>query len=100
MVRESLRVAAQKVFIGEIPSLDCQVQAEAGRNKSLSPGEYERKYAGLGHTFFTNEFFVQILAEAEFSGGWQLSLFPKSLLESEQAEFRFAVLFTRQGVSE
>lgn len=97
VVRESLRTAGRGVFVGEIPRFELREDSEALRNSRLPRGSYRHNYEGLKHTFFREEFFREILDEAEFLSMWRVRVFPESLLESAQQGLRFAVSFERQG---
>ena len=94
-VREALRRASRTVFIGEIPRVELKKESERIRRKSLPPGEYEKKYKGLAHTYFSQKFFETVSEELEFADRWSIQVFPESFLETVQNNQRFAVLFCR-----
>ncbi len=57
-----LAKARSKVVILEIPDIDYREQLELLRRDALGVEEYEEKYAGLPHTYYPREWFLNQLA--------------------------------------
>ena len=83
-----LRKARKTVAVLEVPDLATREAAEAARRHALSPEEYERKYAGLGHTYYPREWFREQAARHGRTG----ELFPSCMPEYAQSVYRFNCL--------
>lgn len=81
MIRKSKRAVA----VMEVPDLGSRSESEAQRRAALSPAEYEKKYAGLDHTYYSREWFKQQAA----ARGLPCEIFGSCMPNYGQSEFRF-----------
>ena len=75
------------VCILEIPDLKTKDQSEELRRDMLTSEEYEKKYAGLNHTYYDREWFVSIAKEHELD----IEIFDGCVPNYAQNQFRFGV---------
>lgn len=83
-----LRKARKTVAVLEVPDLATREAAETERRNALSPEEYERKYAGLGHTYYPREWFREQAARH----GRACEFFPSCMPDYAQSIYRFNCL--------
>jgi len=93
---EVLRRMAAKarcaVAILEIPDAQTQEASEALRRNTLTQAEYEKKYAGLEHTYFQSEWFTNQAAAL----GLRCEAFAGCVPNYAQNQFRFGVMIRKQ----
>lgn len=77
--------ATRAVCILEIPDLETKDQAEKLRRDIFSLEEYEKKYAGLNHTYYDRVWFKKIADEL----GMRCDIFSGCIPNYEQNQFRF-----------
>jgi trans-aconitate methyltransferase len=75
----------------EIPDIKTREQAENLRRTSLSIDEYEKKYAGLHHTYYERNWFVSVAAEH----GLKCETFDGCIPNYAQNQYRFGVLIRK-----
>ena len=83
-----LRTAKHAVAVLEVPDLEHRAEAEAIRRANMSAGEYDRKYAGLVHTYFSREWFV----EAARTRGLDCEITGGGVPNYQQNNYRFDVI--------
>ena len=54
-----LAKAHKSVAVLEIPDLARKEESEAERSRAYPPGEYEKKYLGLGHLYYARDWFME-----------------------------------------
>jgi hypothetical protein len=86
-----IKKARNAIAIMEVPDLKTKVESEAMRRNMLTQEEYDMKYAGLEHTYFTREWFKQ---QAE-SHGLECELFDGCIPNYAQNRFRFGVILRK-----
>lgn len=72
-------------IILDIPDLELKAEHEEMRKSSLPPGEYEEKYAGLGHLYFERQWFRQFA----INRGLDVELWQQDIDGYAQNRFRF-----------
>jgi len=77
--------ASRAVCVLEVPDLKTKDQAEKLRRDILSPEQYEKKYAGLHHTYYDRDWFSSIAAER----GMRCEIFDGCIPNYAQNQFRF-----------
>lgn len=94
MAAQVFQAMWQKARVGvailDIPHAATRDACEHARRDALSIAEYEEKYRGLHHTYYTPEWFSQ-----------QLPTKPQQVFEScvpnyAQSQYRFSVIFTKR----
>jgi trans-aconitate methyltransferase len=80
-----LRKSKRAVAVMEVPDLRTQSESEAYRRAALSVAEYEKKYAGLAHTYYSREWFQQQAA----ARGRSCEIFASCMPNYAQSGFRF-----------
>lgn len=94
MAAEVLQAMWQKAKVGiailDIPHAATREACEHARRDALTVAEYEEKYRGLHHTYYTPEWFSQQLPEK-----------PQQAFEScvpnyAQSQYRFSVIFSKR----
>jgi SAM-dependent methyltransferase len=81
--------ARHGIAILDIPHAATRDACERARRDALSQAEYEEKYKGLHHTYFTPEWFAQQLPQ------WPQQAFESCVPNYAQSEFRFSVIFSK-----
>ena len=77
------------IAILDVPNAATRDACERARRDALTQAEYEEKYKGLDHTYFTPEWFIRQLPE------WQHQAFESCVPNYAQSEFRFSVIFSK-----
>jgi SAM-dependent methyltransferase len=85
------RIAAA---ILDIPDVLTKTESESLRRDVLGPKEYEDKYRGLEHTYYTREWFMQ-KAPAH---GLSVAVFDQCVPNYAQNRFRFGVVIRKASV--
>lgn len=80
--------AKRAVAVMEVPDSRTQTESEALRRTALGSGEYDEKYAGLGHTYYPRDWFKK---HAE-SRGLPCEIFGSCVPHSAQSRFRFGCI--------
>lgn len=79
------------VCILEIPDLKTKDQSESLRRNMLTAEEYEKKYAGLKHTYYDREWFALIANEYDLN----IEIFDGCVPNYAQNQFRFGCLILK-----
>ena len=84
-------VAKARYAVGvlEIPDAGTREISEFKRREMLSPAEYERRYRGLNHLYFSKSWFSDMSEEL----GMECTFLDVKIPDYAQNEFRFHVLF-------
>ncbi|SDK12999.1 Methyltransferase domain-containing protein [Methylophilus rhizosphaerae] len=77
------------IAILDIPNAATRDACELARREALTQAEYEEKYKGLHHTYFTPEWFTRQLPERSHQ------VFQSCVPNYAQSEFRFSVIFSK-----
>lgn len=85
------RKALKGVAVLEIPDLETKDELERIRRDILSVEEYKKKYAGLEHTYYAKEWFIQKAKDY----GLQYSVFGGCVPNYAQNDYRFGVIFKK-----
>lgn len=94
MAAEVLQAMWKKARLGvailDVPHAATKAACERARRDALSEAEYEEKYRGLHHTYFSPDWFSQQLPDT-----------PQQTFEScvphyAQSQFRFSVIFSKR----
>ena len=80
--------ARKGVAIFEIPDLARKHESEAERSRALPPGEYESKYRGLEHLYYSRDWFVDEVARL----GYVAEVFDQHIANYTNSKFRFNVV--------
>lgn len=91
VLTKMLDKATLAVCILDIPDLQTKEAAEALRRDILSPEEYEKKYAGLNHTYYTRGGLAAMCTEL----GCTCETFDGCVPNYEQSQFRFGCLIKK-----
>lgn len=59
VLKRMFQKAKKAVVILDIPDLDKMEECEGMRRKQYPPGEYEEKYKGLNHLYYSKEWFTE-----------------------------------------
>lgn len=88
-----LAMARKGVAILDVPDLERREAAEAARRAALPPGEYEARYRGLEHRYYSREWFSTLAARH----GWQIDVTEQWLAGYGNAPHRFNVMLKPQS---
>ncbi len=66
VITRMVKLAKKAVGIFDIPDVEKEKEALAFRKGEMGEGEYEEKYRGLEHLFYSKDWFKQILARKLF----------------------------------
>lgn len=88
-----LAMARKGVAILDVPDLELRDAAEAARRAALPPGEYEARYRGLEHRYYSREWFAALAARH----GWQIDMAEQWLAGYGNAPYRFNVILKPQS---
>lgn len=91
VLQRMLNKAGTAVAVLDIPDRKTQAECEAVRRAALPEAEYERKYAGLEHTYFDRDWFANQVNPDE----WRCETVDGFIPNYGQNRFRFAALFRR-----
>lgn len=78
------------VAILDIPHAATKEACERARRDALSEAEYEEKYRGLHHTYFSPEWFVHQLPDKPHQ------VFESCVPNYAQSQYRFSVIFSKR----
>jgi SAM-dependent methyltransferase len=81
--------ARHGIAILDVPNAATKDSCELARRDALTQLEYEEKYKGLHHTYFTPEWFIRQLPECPHQA------FENCVPNYPQSEFRFSVIFSK-----
>ncbi|MBY0248925.1 MAG: methyltransferase domain-containing protein [Nitrospiraceae bacterium] len=93
VLERMLATARKGVAVLDVPDLARRDTAEAYRRAVLPPGEYESRYSGLAHLYYTRDWFRSIIGMVP--RGWRLRIEHQWLEGYGNAPFRFNVLAVR-----
>lgn len=91
VLERMLNKAKVAVVVLEVPDLKTKQASEDVRRDLLSVEEYERKYAGLEHTYYDRDWFV---AQAQ-ANGYSCEIFDGCVPNYAQNRFRFGVIIRK-----
>jgi trans-aconitate methyltransferase len=86
-----LEKAIKKVMICDIPNLATKEQAEEYRRNELSEGEYEAKYKGLEHLYYSKGWFQEKLSKHKC----HFEIFDQNINDYGNNDFRFNVVISK-----
>jgi len=86
-----IRKAKVAVAVMEVPDLQTKGESEALRRDALTQEEYDKKYAGLEHTYYQRDWFRSQAA----ARGLTCEVFDGCVPNYAQNKFRFGVLFKK-----
>jgi trans-aconitate methyltransferase len=86
-----LRKARRGVMIFDVPDLVTREACESYRASTMSPGEYEKKYQGLQHLYYSRTWFEAQAREQ----GWQVHFEDQHIENYVNNRFRFNCYMTR-----
>lgn len=86
-----LQKSIKGVCILEIPDINKKSEAEKLRRNIMSVEAYEKKYAGLHHTYYDREWFVNFAKDQ----GFQCEIFNGCIPNYQQNFFRFGCLISK-----
>jgi trans-aconitate methyltransferase len=92
ILRMMLAKARVAVAVLDIPDAKTQAACEQVRRAALPADEYEKKYAGLAHTYYDRDWFA---AQAE-NATWICETLDGRIPNYAQNRFRFAALLKRR----
>ncbi|MDP8568139.1 class I SAM-dependent methyltransferase [Methylophilus aquaticus] len=94
MATQVFQAMWQKANIGvailDIPHAATKEACERARREALSEAEYEEKYRGLHHTYYTPEWFSQQLPDKPHQA------FESCVPNYAQSQYRFSVIFSKR----
>lgn len=94
MAAEVFQAMWQKAKIGvavlDIPHAATKEACERARRDALTEAEYEEKYRGLHHTYFSPEWFVNQLPDKPHQ------VFESCVPNYAQSQYRFSVIFSKR----
>ncbi len=86
-----IKKARIAVAVLEVPDMRTKDESEAVRRDILSPGEYEKKYAGLQHTYYARDWFDAQAKAREL----ECELFDGCVSNYAQNRFRFGCIIRK-----
>ncbi len=88
-----LAMASKGVAILDVPDVERREAAESARRAALPPGEYEARYRGLEHRYYSRKWFAAQAA----SHGWQIDVAGQWLAGYGNSPHRFNVILKPQA---
>ncbi len=79
--------ASRAIAVLDVPHADTQAACERMRRDALSEAEYEEKYRGLHHTYYTPAWFAAQLSAVNHDA------FESCVPNYAQSQYRFSILF-------
>lgn len=92
-LRKMIRKAVKTVAVLELPDLDLQEEAEKARAGALPAGEYEKKYSGLRHKYYSRKWIEDMGGRY----GCRVQIFDQQIDGYGNNRFRFNALFHKQN---
>lgn len=92
MIELMIEKAVIAVAVLEIPDAYTKEESERVRRDILTPEEYEKKYAGLEHTYYEREWFEEIAA----THGLCYDIFDHCIPNYVQNKFRFDCIIRKK----
>lgn len=89
VISKMIEKSHSKICILEIPNAQRKEEAEKMRRDQLSIEEYEKKYAGLNHTYYSKDWFASIGKDF----GLEYEIFDGCIPNYLQNDFRFGCIF-------
>jgi trans-aconitate methyltransferase len=89
VLHKMIKKARKAVAVLEVPNLDLQEQSERARAAALPPGEYESKYTGLRHQYYSKSWFEEMGARYDC----QVRILDQQIEGYGNNRFRFNALF-------
>lgn len=86
-----MQKAAKGVAVLEHPDNATRAEAEMMRRGKLSPGEYDKKYAGLEHIYFDRDWFSRKATKQ----GATCEIFQSFIPNSDQSKFRYNIIIKK-----
>ncbi len=88
VIDNMMQKATSAVCIFEVPDIETRDQVEKLRREMLTAEEYEKKYAGLSHTYYSSDWFSEIAKE----NGVKYEIFDGLIPNYAQNQFRFGCI--------
>ena len=89
VLRKMIAKARKTVAVLELPNLDLREEAEQARAAALPPGEYEERYRGLRHQYYSKKW-IQDLGAVH---GWRVQVLDQQIDGYGNNRFRFNAFF-------
>ncbi|WP_417070730.1 class I SAM-dependent methyltransferase [Niveibacterium terrae] len=93
VLSSALSKARRAVAILEVPDLALREESERMRRDILTPEQYEEKYRGLTHKYYSRKWFADIATHHDFD----CQTFDQEIPGYAQNRFRFNCLMTRKS---
>lgn len=91
VLKQMIEKSNSAVAILDVPDLQTKTQSELIRRDALTIAEYEKKYAGLSHTYFARDWFEKQAQQL----GCKCAIFDGCVPNYGQNQYRFSVLITK-----
>jgi SAM-dependent methyltransferase len=88
VLRKMIRKARKVVGVLELPNADLREEAEKSRAAALPPGEYEKKYSGLRHQYYSKGW----IEELGVRYGCRVQILDQQIEDYGNNRFRFNAL--------
>lgn len=92
VLEKMISKAETSIGIFDVPDLEFREQSERVRRDKLSEAEYEKKYAGLEHTYYDRNWFRKMAENHQLEIEEVENCFPNYA----QASFRFGILLKKR----
>jgi SAM-dependent methyltransferase len=93
LVRRTLPATRKSLALLDLPRRATMHELENIRRASLMPGEYDRLYSELSHTYFDTEDFRDLVPE-----GWQMRESNARIEGYSQSPYRYHLIFSKPSV--
>jgi SAM-dependent methyltransferase len=91
VLERMLRKARRGVMILDVPDLSTMDECESYRASTMEKGEYEKKYSGLRHLYYSRNWFAAIASQH----GWQIRIENQNIENYVNNKFRFNCYLSR-----
>lgn len=93
VLRKMIAKAKRAVAVLELPNVDLREEAEQARAAALPAGEYERKYRGLRHQYYSRHWCEEIGVRL----GCRVEIFDQEIEHYGNNRYRFNALFHKHA---
>ena len=93
LVRRTLPATRKSLALLDLPRRATMYELENIRRASMMPGEYDRLYSELSHTYFDTEDFRDLVPE-----GWQMRESNARIEGYSQSPYRYHLIFSKPSV--
>jgi len=93
VLEKMIRKARKAVGVLELPNAELQAEAEKSRAAALPPGEYEAKYRGLRHQYYSKQW----IEELGIRHRCRVQIVDQQIEDYGNNRFRFNALFHKNG---